>query len=89
MYRNFFKRFFDFWISLIGLIVISPILLSVSIWLLFINKGAGVFFFQERPGKNAKIFKVIKFKTMTDERDSEGNLLPDAERLTRVGKVVR
>lgn len=89
MYRNFFKRFFDFWISLIGLIVISPILLSVSIWLLFINKGAGVFFFQERPGKNAKIFKVIKFKTMTDERDSEGNLLPDAERLTRVGKFVR
>lgn len=89
MYRNFFKRFFDFWISLIGLIVISPILLSVSIWLLFINKGAGVFFFQERPGKNAKIFKVIKFKTMTDERDNEGHLLPDAERLTKVGKFVR
>jgi len=89
MYRNFFKRFFDFWISLIGLIMISPILLGVGIWLHFANKGAGVFFFQERPGKNARIFKVIKFKTMTDERDSEGNLLPDAERLTRVGKFVR
>ena len=89
MYRRFFKRFLDFWISLIGLIMISPILISVGIWLHFANKGAGVFFFQERPGKDAKIFKVIKFKTMTDERDAEGNLLPDAERLTRVGKFVR
>lgn len=89
MYRNFFKRFLDFWISLIGLIMISPILIGVGIWLHFANKGAGTFFFQERPGKDAKIFKVIKFKTMTDERDSEGNLLPDAERLTRVGKFVR
>ena len=69
--------------------MISPILISVGIWLHFANKGAGVFFFQERPGKDAKIFKVIKFKTMTDERDAEGNLLPDAERLTRVGKFVR
>ena len=89
MYKHFFKRFFDFWISLIALICISPILLVVTIWLHFANKGAGVFFFQERPGKNAKIFKVIKFKTMTDERDAEGNLLPDADRLTKVGKFVR
>ncbi len=89
MYKHFFKRFFDFWISLIALIVISPILLIVTIWLHFANKGAGAFFFQERPGRDAKIFKVIKFKTMTDERDSEGNLLPDEQRLTKVGKFVR
>lgn len=89
MYKHFFKRFFDFWISLIVLIIISPILLVVTIWLHFANKGAGAFFFQERPGKNAKIFKVIKFKTMTDERDAEGNLLPDERRLTKVGKFVR
>jgi lipopolysaccharide/colanic/teichoic acid biosynthesis glycosyltransferase len=89
MYKFFFKRFFDFCISLIVLICISPILLVVTVWLHFANKGAGAFFFQERPGKNAKIFKVIKFKTMTDERDAEGNLLPDADRLTKVGKFVR
>lgn len=89
MYKLFFKRFFDFWVALIGLIVISPILLVVTVWLHFANKGAGAFFFQERPGKDSKIFKVIKFKTMTDERDSEGRLLPDAQRLTRVGKFVR
>jgi lipopolysaccharide/colanic/teichoic acid biosynthesis glycosyltransferase len=89
MYKRFFKRFFDFFISLIALICISPILLVVAIWLHFANKGAGAFFFQERPGKNAKIFKVIKFKTMSDERDSEGNLLPDDKRLTKVGKFVR
>lgn len=89
MYKHFFKRFLDFWISLIVLIVISPILLVVTIWLHFANKGAGAFFFQERPGKNAKIFKVIKFKTMTDERDADGNLLPDEARLTKVGKFVR
>lgn len=89
MYKHFFKRFFDFWISLIALICISPILLIVTIWLHFANKGAGAFFTQERPGKDEKIFKVIKFKTMTDERDEEGNLLPDAERLTNVGKFVR
>ena len=89
IYKNFFKRSFDFWISLIVLVVLSPILLIITIWLHFANKGAGVFFFQERPGKNAKLFKVIKFKTMTDERDSEGNLLPDAQRLTKVGKFVR
>lgn len=89
MYKNFFKRVFDFIISLIVIICISPILLVVTIWLHFANKGAGAFFTQERPGKDAKIFKVIKFKTMTDERDVEGNLLPDADRLTKVGKFVR
>lgn len=89
MYKQFFKRFFDFWISLIALICISPILLVVTIWLYFANKGAGAFFFQERPGKDAKRFKVIKFKTMTDERGLDGELLPDAQRLTKVGKFVR
>ena len=89
MYKHFFKRFFDFWIALIALICLSPILLIVTIWLHFANKGAGAFFFQDRPGKDAKIFKVIKFKTMTDERDTDGNLLPDADRLTKVGKFVR
>ena len=89
MYKHFFKRVLDFCISLIALICISPILLVVTIWLHFANKGAGAFFYQERPGKDAKIFKVIKFKTMTDERDAEGKLLPDAERLTKVGKFVR
>ena len=89
MYKHFFKRFLDFWISLIVLIIISPILLVVTIWLHFANKGAGAFFFQERPGKDGKIFKVIKYKTMTDERDSEGNMLPDEVRLTKVGKFVR
>lgn len=89
MYKHFLKRFLDFWISLIALICISPILIVVTIWLHFANKGAGAFFFQERPGKGARIFKVIKFKTMTDERDAEGKLLPDAQRLTKVGKFVR
>lgn len=89
MYKHFFKRVFDFFISLIAVICISPLLLVVTIWLHFANKGAGAFFFQERPGKDAKIFKVIKFKTMTDERDAEGNLLPDEARLTKVGKLVR
>ena len=89
MYSKFFKRFFDFWISLIALIIISPILLVVMIWLHFANKGAGAFFNQERPGKDEKIFKCIKFKSMTDERDAEGNLLPDKVRITAVGKFVR
>ena len=89
MYKHFFKRFIDFWIALIALICISPILLVITIWLHFANKGAGAFFFQERPGKNGKIFKVIKYKTMTDERDTAGNLLPDEKRLTKVGKFVR
>ena len=87
--KHFFKRFFDFWISLIALICISPILLVVTIWLHFANKGAGAFFTQNRPGKDAKIFKVIKFKTMTDECDENGELLPDGERLTKVGRFVR
>lgn len=89
MYKHFFKRLFDFIISLIAIICISPLLLVVTIFLHFANKGAGAFFFQERPGKDERIFKVIKFKTMTDERDAEGNLLPDAQRLTKVGKFVR
>ena len=114
MYRHFFKRLIDFCIALVALICISPLLIVVTIWLHFTNKGARdltssnqggaqgksvrarlsawfapVFFLQERPGKDAKIFRVIKFKTMTDERDSEGNLLPDAERLTKVGRFVR
>lgn len=89
MYKHFFKRFFDFWIALIALLCLSPFLLVIIVWLHFANKGAGVFFTQERPGKDGKIFKVIKFKTMTDERDADGNLLPDAQRLTRVGKFVR
>lgn len=89
MYAHFLKRFFDFTISLVAIIVLSPLLLIVTVWLHFANKSAGVFFTQERPGKDAKIFRVIKFKTMTDERDAEGKLLPDAQRLTPVGKVVR
>ena len=89
MYKHFFKRLLDFCISLIALIIISPILLVVTIWLHFANKGAGAFFFQERPGKNGKIFKIVKYKTMTDERDDDGKLLPDDKRLTRVGRFVR
>lgn len=89
MYKHFFKRLFDFLLSFLGFIVISPIFVVLWIWLAVANKGAGAFFFQERPGKDEKIFKVIKFKTMTDERDDSGKLLPDAERLTRVGRFVR
>lgn len=89
MYKHFFKRFFDFLIALVALLLIGWFLIIVAIWLHFANKGAGAFFFQERPGKDEKIFKVIKFKTMTDERDAEGNLLPDEKRLTKVGKFVR
>ena len=89
MYVHFVKRLIDFIIVFCTLMIIWPILLLISIWLYFANKGAGVFFTQERPGKSGKIFKVIKFKTMTDERDAEGNLLPDDKRLTKVGKFVR
>ena len=89
MYRLYIKRFLDFWISLIALIIVSPLLLVVTIWLYYANKGAGALFFQERPGKDGKIFRVIKFKTMTDERDADGNLLPDEVRLTNVGRFVR
>jgi lipopolysaccharide/colanic/teichoic acid biosynthesis glycosyltransferase len=89
MYKSFFKRLIDFTIVFIALLIIWPILLCITVWLHFANKGAGAFFMQDRPGKNGKIFKVIKFKTMTDERDADGNLLPDSERLTKVGKFVR
>ena len=89
MYKHCFKRVLDFLISLAALLLIGWFLIIISAWLHFANKGAGVFFMQERPGKDAKLFKVIKFKTMTDERDAEGNLLPDAQRLTSVGKFIR
>lgn len=89
MYKHFLKRLFDFIIVLVVLILIWPILLIIGIWLHFANHGAGAFFLQERPGKNGKIFKVIKFKTMTDERDSSGNLLSDEQRLTPIGRFIR
>ena len=89
MYKNCFKRVIDFVIVLTALLIIWPFLLIIYIWLTIANKGAGVLFYQERPGKNEKIFKVMKFKSMTDERDADGNLLPDAQRLTKVGKFVR
>lgn len=89
MYKYFFKRVIDFIIALCALLVIWPLLLVITVWLYFANKGAGVFFLQERPGKDGRIFRVIKFKTMTDERDTNGNLLPDEARLTKVGKFVR
>lgn len=89
MYKNFFKRIIDFTIVFIALLIIWPILLIITIWLHFTNKGAGAFFTQERPGKDGKIFKVIKFKSMTDERDADGKLLPDTQRLTKVGRFVR
>lgn len=89
MYKHFLKRFFDFCISLVALIIVSPIIIVVAIWLHFANKGAGTWFLQERPGKDGKIFKVIKFKTMTDERGPDGELLSNAERLTKVGSFVR
>ncbi len=89
MYKHFFKRLCDFCLAFLALIAIGWFLVLVAVWLHFANKGAGAFFLQERPGKDAKIFKVIKFKTMTDERDAEGNLLPDEQRLTKVGRFVR
>lgn len=89
MYKHFFKRLIDFTIALCALLVIWPFLLIIAIWLYFANKGAGAFFLQERPGKNEKLFKVIKFKSMTDERDLYGNLLPEAQRLTRAGAFIR
>lgn len=89
MYSCFLKRFIDFVVVFFVLAVIWPILLFMTIWLYFANKGAGVFFTQERPGKCSKIFRVIKFKTMTDERDENGNLLPDEKRLTKIGKFIR
>lgn len=89
MYTHFFKRLLDFTIVFIALLIIWPILLIITIWLHFANKGAGAFFYQERIGKNEKPFKIIKYKSMTDERDENGELLPDAQRLTKVGKFVR
>lgn len=89
LYKDYIKRGLGFILSLLAIICLSPLLLVVTIWLHFANKGAGAFFFQERPGKNGKIFKIVKYKTMTDERDADGNLLPDEARLTRVGRFVR
>ena len=89
MYKHFLKRILDFCIALVALLCLSPLLLVVTMWLHIANKGAGAFFLQDRPGLHGKIFKIVKFKTMTDERDAGGNLLPDAERLTKVGKLVR
>lgn len=89
MYKKYIKRLLDFSIVLVALLIIWPLLLCIAIWLHFANKGAGAFFFQERPGKDEKIFKVIKFKSMSDARDSDGNLLPDSQRLTKVGAFVR
>ena len=89
MYKSFLKRAIDFTVVLVVLLAVWPVLLGITVWLHFANKGAGAFFTQERPGKDGKIFKVIKFKTMTDERDTDGNLLPDSARLTKVGRFVR
>ena len=89
MYKHFLKRFLDFWIALIVLACISPLLIVVTLWLHVANKGAGAFFLQERPGKDGRIFMIIKYKTMTDERDADGHLLPDEQRLTKVGRFVR
>ena len=89
MYRSFLKRLIDFSLVFCALVICFPVLFIITLWLHFANKGAGVFFLQNRPGRDGKIFKVIKFKTMTDECDSKGNLLPDEQRLTKVGKFVR
>ena len=89
MYSSFIKRFLDFCVSFIMLLCFSPILLVLTIWLHFANKGAGAFFYQERPGYKGKIFKVIKFKSMTDEKDADGNLLPNDQRITKVGGFIR
>lgn len=89
MYKKFFKRLIDISTAAVGLAVLSPLLVVVTVWLHYANKGAGAFFYQERPGYKGKIFKIVKFKTMTDQRDDRGQLLPDADRLTKVGKFVR
>lgn len=89
MYAHCLKRIFDFTLALIAIIIFSPVLIVVTIWLYFANKGAGAFFTQERPGKDEKIFRVVKFKSMTDERDASGNLLPDEKRLTKIGNFIR
>lgn len=89
MYKSFIKRVLDFIFALIALILLSPLILILTLWLHFANKGAGAFFTQERPGKDEKIFKLYKFKSMTDKRDRNGNLLPDDQRITKVGRFVR
>lgn len=89
LYRDFFKRGIDLAVSGIGLLVLSPFLFVIIVWLHFANKGAGVFFLQERPGKGGKIFKICKFKSMTDERDANGELLPNEQRITQVGRFIR
>lgn len=89
MYKHFFKRLIDIVVSGVVLLLISWFLLLVWLFLKRANKGAGAFFLQERPGKDAKIFKIIKFKTMSDERDEDGNLLPDEVRITKVGQWIR
>ena len=89
MYQHCFKRIIDFSIALVALLVIWPFLVVIYIWLTIANKGAGAIFYQERPGKDEKIFRMMKFKSMTDEREAKGNLLPDKDRITAVGKFVR
>lgn len=89
LYRDYIKRILDFTLALVMLVLLSPLLIVVYIWLTIANKGAGALFTQERPGKDERIFKLYKFKSMTDERDAEGNLLPDAQRLTKVGQFIR
>lgn len=89
LYKDYIKRALGFTISLVAIICLSPLFLVVTIWLHFANKGAGAFFYQERPGKGGKIFRIIKYKSMTDERDADGHLLPDKDRLTKVGSFVR
>lgn len=89
MYKKYFKRVFDFCIAFVVLLVISPFLIVITIWLHVVNKGAGAFFYQERPGKDEKIFKVIKYKSMTDEQDEKGQLLPNEKRITSIGRFIR
>ncbi|KGL56215.1 sugar transferase [Porphyromonas sp. COT-052 OH4946] len=89
MYKNGIKRIFDFCLALVAILVLSPVILVVSVWLYIANNGADVFFIQERPGKGERIFKLYKFKSMTDEKDAEGNLLPDSVRLTKIGRFIR
>jgi len=89
MYKLFVKRIIDFFTALLSLILLSPLLLVITIWLHYANKGAGAFFYQDRVGKGGRFFKIYKFKSMTDERDENGQLLPDAKRLTKVGRFVR
>lgn len=89
MYKNCFKRMIDCCLAMVAIVVLSPVMAAVAVFLAVANKGAGVVFTQTRPGKNGRLFKVMKFKTMTDERDENGNLLPDAQRLTKTGKFIR